>query len=109
MNKYHARKVTFFGETFDSIKEGQRWLLLRDLEKKRQIRNLRRQVEFELTPAAPKAGLKAMRYIADFAYEMDGKTVVEDVKGYKKGAAYELYMAKKKMLFYRYGILVREV
>ena len=32
MNKYNARKVTFFGETFDSVKEGQRWLVLRDLE-----------------------------------------------------------------------------
>ena len=53
MNKYNARKTTFFGKTFDSRKEGERYLVLRSLEKKRQIRNLRTQVKFELTPAAP--------------------------------------------------------
>lgn len=108
MNKYHARKVTFFGETFDSIKEGQRWLILRDREKKREIRNLRRQVDFILTPAVPGV-LRELKYVADFVYEQDGKTVIEDVKGCKKGAAYELFTAKKKMLYFRYGILVKEV
>lgn len=108
MNKYHARKVTFFGETFDSIKEGQRWLILRDREKKREIRNLRRQVDFILTPAVPGV-LRELKYVADFVYEQDGKTVIEDVKGCKKGAAYELFTAKKKMLYFRYGILIQEV
>ena len=109
MNKYHAKKVTFFGETFDSRKEGERWLVLRSLQKQGKIRDLRRQVKFELTPAFPKAGLRAMAYIADFVYNQDGKTVVEDVKGYRKGAAYELFKAKKKMLYWRYGILIKEI
>ena len=109
MNKYHAKKVTFCGETFDSRKEGERWLVLRDSERRGEIRDLRRQVKFELVPAFPKAGLRAMAYIADFVYEEDGKTVVEDVKGYRKGAAYELFTAKKKMLYWRYGIPIKEI
>ena len=32
-NKFHAAKVTYFGETFDSKAEGERWLILRQLEK----------------------------------------------------------------------------
>lgn len=109
MNKYHAKKATFFGETFDSRKEGERWLVLRSLQKQGKIRDLRRQVKFELTPAFPKADLRSMFYIADFVYDQNGKTVVEDVKGYRKGAAYELFKAKKKMLYFRYGYLVTEV
>lgn len=109
MNKYHAKKVTFYGETFDSRKEGERWLVLRNLEQRNEIRDLRRQVKYELTPAYPAIGLRAMTYTADFVYSQGGKTVVEDVKGYTKGAAYELFMAKKKMLYFRYGYLVTEV
>lgn len=109
MNKYNARKVTYFGETFDSVKEGERWLLLRSQQKKGQIRELRRQVKFELLPAQPAVKLQPLCYIADFVYLRDGKTVVEDVKGYKQGAAWQLYTAKKKLMYYRFGILIQEV
>jgi hypothetical protein len=109
MNKYHAKKVTFYGETFDSRKEGERWLVLRNLEQRNEIRDLRRQVKYELVPAYPAIGLRALTYTADFVYSQGGKTVVEDVKGYRKGAAYELFKAKKKMLYWRYGIMIKEI
>ena len=109
MNKFNARKITRCGQTFDSQKEYERWLALHYMEKTGQIRDLRRQVKFELTPAYPAVGLRAMAYIADFVYSEGGKTVIEDVKGYRKGAAYELFTAKKKMLYFRYGYLVTEV
>lgn len=109
MNKFNARKVTRGGQTFDSRKEYERWLVLHYMEKNGEIRDLRRQVKFELTPAYPAVGLRAMTYTADFVYTMGGKTVVEDVKGYTKGAAYNLFKAKKKMLYFRYGYLVTEV
>ena len=35
--------------------------------------------------------------------------MVEDVKGYKDGAAYRLFKAKQKVLYFRFGLLVREV
>ena len=109
MNKFNARKITRCGQTFDSKTEYKRWLVLRESERRGEIRDLRRQVKFELVPAYPALGLRALKYIADFVYVENGKTVVEDVKGYTKGAAYNLFKAKKKMLYFRYGILVKEV
>lgn len=109
MNKFNARKIKRCGQNFDSQKEYERWLALHYMEKTGQIRDLRRQVKFELVPAYPEEGLRAWTYIADFVYTLGGKTVVEDVKGYTKGAAYELFKAKKKMLYFRYGYLVTEV
>lgn len=109
-NKFHATTVTYFGETFDSKAEGERWLILRQLEKQGVIHHLRRQVEFQLTPAYPEVKLLAMKYIADFAYQdSDGRLHVEDVKGYRKGAAYELFKAKQKMLYRIYGLYVEEI
>jgi len=109
MNKFNARKITRCGQTFDSHQEYKRWLVLRESERRGEIRDLRRQVKFELVPAYPALGLRALKYIADFVYVENGQTVVEDVKGYTKGAAYNLFKAKKKMLYFRYGILVKEV
>ena len=77
MNKYHAKKVTYFGETFDSQKEGERWLYLRSLQKKGKISNLRRQVDFTLTPSHPEVKLRDGKYRADFVYEENGKTITD--------------------------------
>lgn len=109
MNKFNARKIKRCGQTFDSQKEYERWLVLRNMEKRGEIRDLRRQVKFELVPAYPAEGLRALTYIADFVYTLGGKTVIEDVKGYRKGAVYELFVAKKKMLYWRYGIPIKEI
>ena len=52
---------------------------------------------------------KPRKYVADFIYcDADGKTVVEDVKGYKKGAAYDLFAIKRKLFLHRYGIRIKE-
>lgn len=48
-------------------------------------------------------------YIADFVFEQDGKTIVEDVKGYRGGPAYSLYTIKRKLMLEKYGIRIREV
>lgn len=109
MSKYRNVKVTYFGETFDSQKEAERWLYLRSLQKRGKISNLKRQVKYELIPRAPGVKLQALSYIADFVYDKDGETIVEDVKGYKAGEAYRLFTAKKKVMYFRYKILIQEV
>lgn len=129
-NKFGARKVTDpnTGEVFDSQKEYQQWRVLRILESTGKITDLQRQVKFELIPsqreestevykAGPQKGLlkpgavieKPCTYIADFAYMQDGEKVVEDVKGYKKGAAYEVFSLKRKLMLFIHGIRVKEV
>ena len=129
-NKFGAKKVTdpVTGEEFDSKAEHRRWCELRLLERAGKISGLKRQVTFELIPtqrepstevykAGPKKGMpkpgaaieKHCSYVADFVYcDEQGNTVVEDTKGYKKGAAYDLFAIKRKLFLQRYGIRIKE-
>lgn len=128
-NKFGAKKVTApTGEVFDSQAEYHRWCELRLLERAGKITKLKRQVKYELIPtqrgestetykAGPQKGLpkpgevieKPMHYIADFVYcDEKGNTVVEDTKGYKKGAAYDLFVIKRKLMLKVHGIRVIE-
>ena len=113
MNKYNAKKCEYEGITFDSKKELKRYIILRELEKKGEIRNLERQVKYELIPTQRgedgKVVERGCRYIADFKYEKGGKTVVEDVKGCRYGQAYNLFVMKRKLMLFIHGIQVREV
>lgn len=121
--KYGNRKITRDGLTFDSIKEYRRWCELSLLERAGEITGLERQVKYVIIPAqyAPdtvtargkiKRGKLLERecaYVADFRYQMDGETVVEDVKGYKDGQAYALFAIKRKLMLSVHGIMVKEV
>ena len=116
-NKYHARKCVVGGEVFDSRKEAHRYSELLILKKAGKITNLQRQVKYILIPSqreciikngVPKMGKVIERecsYIADFVYEEDGQTVVEDVKGFKT----KDYLIKRKLMLYVHGIRVKEV
>lgn len=115
-NKLGNSKVTFQGETFDSKKELQRWLYLRQLEKEGKISALERQVKFELIPAKKLNGRvveRACNYVADFVYIdwKDAMKVVEDVKGYRNpnSATYAKYVIKRKLMLHVYGIRIKEV
>lgn len=102
-NKYGARKLTApDGQKFDSVKEYHRWGCLRLLERAGKIKDLKRQVSFELIPK--QNGERACNYIADFTYYEDGKLVVEDCKGFKT----DVYRIKKKMMLWEYGIRIKE-
>lgn len=116
MSKYHSRKITVDGITFDSRKEYLRWCELSLLEKAGQITNLQRQVKFELIPAQylpveTEKGLKeycverAVTYVADFVYFYNGMKIVEDTKGFKT----KDYIIKRKLMLWAHGIKVNEV
>ena len=69
--------------TFDSKKEGERYLFLRAEQLAGRISELKCQVPFELIPSQKRDGRvieRPVKYIADFSYTRDGETVVEDVK-----------------------------
>ena len=102
MNKFNAN----MDKRRRSAKERARAAELRLLERAGRIQNLSEQVRFELLPKQD--GEKPVSYIADFTYWENDKFVVEDVKGYRKGTAYELFVIKRKLLLYRYGIHIRE-
>lgn len=107
MNKYKNTKTEVDGILFDSKKEAARYKELKLLEAAGEIKELRRQVRYELIPKCEIEGIKirATHYIADFVYEESGHTVVEDVKGYRT----KEYRNKKRQMKERYGIEIREV
>ena len=113
MNKYRNKKVMVDGIVFDSRKEGQRWKELKVLESSGEIEKLERQVKFQLLPRQTGSDGKVLErkveYVADFVYIRDGKVIVEDVKGYRGGGAYEVFKLKKKMMLYFFGIRVKEI
>lgn len=112
MNKYGAKKVVMDGQVFDSRKEFYRWSDLRLLERAGKISDLKRQVKYTLLPAqrdqTGKLIEREVSYIADFAYIENGQQIVEDTKGYKRGAAYQLFTIKRKLMLKYYGIKVKE-
>lgn len=112
-NKYNAQKCKINGCVYDSRKEARRYAELQILLKAGIISQLRRQVKYILIPTQRdedgKLIEKECSYIADFVYDQDGRTVVEDVKGYKDGAAYRIFGIKRKLMLYTHGIRVREV
>lgn len=110
MNKYHARKTTVDGITFDSEKEARRFGELKLLLRAGEIKNLKLQQDFTLQEAytAPDGErVRAIRYVADFTYEENGELVVEDVKS--KATKTRVYEMKRKLLREKYGVKVREV
>ena len=80
--KYNNKKVQIDRHLFDSQLEGERYKQLALLEKAKEIKNLRLQVPFLLQESFRKNGktYRKIEYIADFVYDENGKTVVEDTK-----------------------------
>lgn len=98
--KYHSKKIEVDGLTFDSKKEAKRYQELKLLERAGLITNLKLQPRYELQPAFKKNGhsIRKIEYVADFEYQKNGETIIEDVKGYKT----EAYKLKKKLFEYEY-------
>lgn len=100
MNKYRNRKIVVDNIRFDSNLEAIRYRQLKLLQRAKQISNLRLQVPFLLQEGFEKNGKthRKIEYIADFVYEENGQTVVEDTKGMKT----ETFKIKQKLFEYKY-------
>lgn len=105
-SKYHAKRTTVDGITFDSKREAYRYIVLKGMEEDGVIEDLRRQVRYELVPAFDVDGrhYRPVYYVADFVYVEDGKEVVEDVKGMRT----DTYRLKSKLFAKRYGKVIKE-
>lgn len=100
MNKYRNRKILIDNHRFDSELEAKRYCQLKLLQRAKQISNLRLQVPFLLQESFKKNGKthREINYIADFVYEENGQTIVEDTKGMKT----ETFKIKQKLFEYKY-------
>lgn len=124
-SKYGAKKCQMYGIVFDSKHEAERYVVLRAMEKNKEITNLSLQVPFVLIPeqreeskeiyrsGKNKGQLKPGRllerpltYIADFVYtDKNGNVVVEDAKGMRT----KEYIIKRKLMLYMRKIQIKEV
>jgi hypothetical protein len=100
MSKYGNHKVIIDGYSFDSIKERNRYLELKLLEKAKVISELGLQTPFvlleKLPPTELNSGEMAVYYKADFTYLENGIKVIEDVKS--KGTVTDVYIIKRKLV-----------
>lgn len=104
-NKYGARK----SGGYDSRKEHKRANVLKMMQRAGLISNLREQVKYLLIPAQRDENGKLIErecaYKADFVYEQDGKTIVEDTKGVRT----KEYIIKRKLMLKIHGITIKEI
>lgn len=100
MNKYNAIKTTIDNVTFDSKKEGARYIQLKLEQKNGDIKDLELQPRFTLLEAGINSMGKKYRkieYVADFKYYdvKEGLWCVEDVKGMRT----DVYKIKVKLFW----------
>lgn len=121
---YNIKTKTSDGTVHDSMREAHRWEELLLLQRCGKIKDLQRQVKYELIPAQyetyERYGVNGNRlkdgkrlvekscdYIADFEY-IDTETnqkVVEDTKGFRT----KDYIIKRKIMLFRHNIRIKEV
>lgn len=122
-SKYHNKKVVIDGISFDSTKEGKRYLILKEAENKGLISELTLQPRWVLLPAKKEQYVKHLKtkdkicertvtlpihYTADFSYIKNGEFVVEDVKGSPYTLSKDVPL-RLKMMKYFHDIDVRLV
>ena len=107
--KYGNKKVTIDGITFDSKKEGNRYLDLKFLERTGVIKKLELQPSFKISPGGvvdPVTGRKMAprKFTADFKYfdTVLNSTVVEDVKS-PATARETAYRLRRQLFLEQYG------
>lgn len=124
-SKYRNKKVIIDNIEFDSKREGNRYLVLKDAQERGIISNLILQPKFELIPAIREEYIKHLKtkdkvdtrtvqlaicYKADFSYEKDGETIVEDVKASPKMAALDkAFLIKEKLFRWKFGFSIKRV
>ena len=128
-SKYHNKKVWYDGIEFDSKKERDYYILLKQKESEGEITNLRLQVPYVVIPKVmgektivkhlkkgdkvitkPYVRQRETQYFADFVYSdpVTGQDEVIDVKS-KITRKKESYRLKKKMMLAFLGIEIIEI
>lgn len=109
-SKYRNIRVEWNGRSFHSKKEAnyaQSLSMARQaVDPKDRVIHVQYQVPYDVILH----GRKITRYVLDFrVHYADGRIDHVDVKGYLKGAAYDLFRIKKALVEIQEGIEIREV
>ena len=138
-HKFNNKKVETPEGVFDSKGEWQRWLFLKEAERRGEISNLRRQVKYTLIPTQYRTEIvhlktkdkevkrvaeREVTYTADFVYEKPTNrtfnvSLLDEVVGFGhfmetvvedfKGFPNDRWPLKKAMMLYFHGVAIREV
>jgi hypothetical protein len=121
--KYKNTKCEYEGIKFDSRREMDRYIVLKDAERKGLISGLEVHKKYELLPAVKDVIVEQLKtkvrektvtlqhpitYTCDFYYIKDGKEVCEDVK-ISEFLLPKEYVLKEKMMFYFFRIKIKRV
>lgn len=104
--KYRSESVMAEGQRFDSKREYETWVELKQREAAGEIEQLERQVEYPLHAYCVHdgviQGIQVGSYVADFRFvdRRDHQTKVMDAKGYRT----PLFLWKKKHFEREYGL-----
>ena len=96
-NKYNAKKVKYNGLIFDSKFELECWIYLEQLASEGKIKDLNRQIKFEIIPA--NSVYRALNYVADFTFYVGDEYIVADAKG----LILPEFKIKQKIFYDKYG------
>jgi hypothetical protein len=126
-SKYGNTKVQYEGITFDSKKERDRYIVLKEAQERGIISHLETQVKYVLIPAVreeyevplktktvikTRTLQKAITYTADFRYYHNEREewVVSDVKASPMAASLDkCFILREKMMFALKGIKINRV
>lgn len=108
-NKFGAQKTEYNGNKYDSKSESLYALTL-DIKRKaddpdQKVLKVERQVLYEVVVES----VLICKYYLDFRVTYHDRIECIDVKGYKKGAAYQVFRIKKKLVEAIYGIKILEI
>jgi len=109
-NKFNAKKVVIDGIKFDSIKEGRYYKSLL-IQKKAvnpsdRVVDIQTQVRYDIDVNGKRIGFYKLDFHVTYA---NGRIEYVDVKGLKKGSAYQIFRLKKKLVEAIYNISIKEV
>lgn len=109
-NKFNAKKVIIDGIKFDSTKEGNYYKRLKLQQKAvnpaERVVDIKLQVRYDIVVNEKKICFYKLDFQVTYA---DGRKEYVDVKGHKKGAAYQNFRLKKKLVEALYNISITEV
>ena len=120
-SKYHSKKCEYDGHKFDSQRERDRYIVLKEALDNGVITDLQIHPKYTLLPAlyrdeivhlktkdkiVQRLDQRAIHYTGDFSYRKDGKFVLEDVKISKYMLPKE-FILKEYMMYYFHKIRIR--
>jgi hypothetical protein len=109
-NKFGARKGEYNGVVYDSLKEAAYRKTLEFLkhahDPKQRVTQIEEQVPFNITIKGKHICTLILDFVVHYA---DMHVEYVDVKGYKAGAAYNVFRIKRDAVNAQYDITIKEV